>query len=170
MTHRRHETHEISELNLVPYMDIMVNLIMFMLISMEGFVQMKIINVSVPEIGAVETKPGEAKENEERLSVALLIGDVKTGKGGFLIAVDGKSLEGTPEGEPTVPLTPDGHYDYETLTKKMELVKKQQEKNTVVTIVPDPEVEYDVLVKTMDAIRRDTSKRIMFPDVLLGVQ
>jgi biopolymer transport protein ExbD len=157
---------EIGELNLVPYMDIMVNLIMFMLVSMTTFVEMKIINVSVPQI---QDAPSANKPNEnpnKQLAVILGIVDKK----GFFITLDGTFLEGTPEGGVTVPVKPDGTYDYDTLTQKMMIVKSKQPDLTALTIIPDRTVDYNTLVKTMDAIRRDPQQKVLFPDVLLGVQ
>lgn len=157
---------EIGELNLVPYMDIMVNLIMFMLVSMTTFVEMKIINVSVPSIQESSNNKSQQEPPTKQLAVILGIVDKK----GFFITLDGNFLEGTPEGGITVPVLPDGGYDYKTLTDKMMIVKGKQPDLTALTVIPDRTVDYNTLVKTMDAIRRDTQGKILFPDVLLGVQ
>ncbi len=164
---RRHVTlEEVSELNLVPYMDIMVNLIIFLLFTMTSFVQMKIINVSVPAIGESQDQGEGTPPPEQRLAIVLGI----IHKQGFLISLNGKFMEGTPEGEPTIKCLPNGNYDFDTLQKKMMEVKRMAPAVTAVTIVPDKAVDYETLVKTMDAIRRDTDGGILYPDVLLGVQ
>ena len=78
---------EVGELNLVPYMDIMVNLIIFMLFTMSGFVQMKVINVSLPAIdtGATNSEP-PPEEPEKKLAIVLAILDKK----GFIISLNGQ--------------------------------------------------------------------------------
>jgi biopolymer transport protein TolR len=156
---------EIGELNLVPYMDIMVNLIMFMLVSMSSFIQMNIVNVSVPQIQ--ENAASSADPNPTK-QLAVLLGIVD--KKGFFVTLDGQYLEGTPDTGITVPTLPDGNYDYKTLTEKMAIVKAKQPELQVLTVIPDRTVNYNTLVKTMDAIRRDVDGRVLFPDVLLGVQ
>lgn len=163
---------EIGELNLVPYMDIMVNLIMFMLLSMTSFVQMNIINVSVPQIQEGSTASADPNPQKQ---LAVIIGIVD--KKGFFITLDGQYLEGTPEDGIAVKNLPDGNYDFATLTEKMKLVKARQPDLTVLTIIPDRTVNYNTLVQTMDAIRREPVKdgskeggKLLFPDVLLGVQ
>jgi len=156
---------EVGELNLVPYMDIMVNLIMFILLSMTSFIQMKIINVSVPAIGD-DTMEAADKDDEKTLAIVVGIVDKK----GFIISVDGNFMEGTPPNEPTIPNLADGKYDFAMLTTKMAKVKSMDSKQTALTIVPDKRIDYSTLVKTMDAIRRDVGGQVLFPDVLLGVQ
>jgi hypothetical protein len=48
---RPKEEEETGELNIVPYLDIMMNLIMFMLLSMTGLAAFGILNVNAPSYG-----------------------------------------------------------------------------------------------------------------------
>ncbi|HEX9507565.1 MAG TPA: biopolymer transporter ExbD, partial [Myxococcales bacterium] len=45
------EESEASELNFVPYLDILMNLIIFMLLSMTGLAVFGILNVNAPNYG-----------------------------------------------------------------------------------------------------------------------
>lgn len=168
---------EIGELNLVPYMDIMVNLIMFMLVSMTSFIEMKIINVSVPSIQEASSAPPPTTERQLPVAVAIV------SEKGFIVSVDGIPLEGTPVGDVTIPMMPDPKsatggkkFNLDELTKKLVVVKGKQPSVTTVTIVPDKRVKYETLVSVMDAIRWDSStaasekRSILYPDVLLGVE
>ena len=50
--HRRiHPEDDFGELNIVPYLDVVVNLVMFMLLSMTGLISLGVLNVSAPKIG-----------------------------------------------------------------------------------------------------------------------
>ena len=48
--HRVEEEHA-GELNIVPYLDVVVNLVVFMLLSMTGLIALGVVNVSAPKIG-----------------------------------------------------------------------------------------------------------------------
>lgn len=169
MRSRRHVTlEEIAELNLIPYMDIMVNLIIFLLFSMTSFIEMKIINVSVPAIDQGDNLTGEDETPPPDQRLAVVLGIIH--KRGFLISLNGQFMEGTPVGEPTVKCLPNGNYDFDRLQERLNEVKKKAPRLTALTIVPDKAVDYSTLVKTMDQIRRDKDGKVLFPDVLLGVQ
>ena len=51
MRRRIREDEEVGELNIVPYLDVVVNLVMFMLLSMTGLITLGVLNVSAPKIG-----------------------------------------------------------------------------------------------------------------------
>lgn len=168
---------EVGELNLVPYMDIMVNLIIFMLFTMTGFVQMKVINVSVPAIsdGPTEGSTEPTPPPEKKLAVVLAILENK----GFIVSLsgqymleDGSVVDQLPPGAFTVPVT-DGKMDdteFKKLTEVMVKAKAKDPSVTALTIVPQQKVDYNTLVKVMDAVRRTADgTQNLYPDVLLGV-
>jgi biopolymer transport protein ExbD len=151
----------VGELNLVPYMDIMTNLILFMLVSMTSFVDMRVVNVSTPSTcDHCGTMPSKDR--------ALLVGIVADK--GFFISVDGKMLEETPPGGLTVASLPGKGYDFEGLTAKLAAVKRDIAPQTGISLIPDRSVDYETVIKTMDALRRDRSGTVLFPDVSFGVQ
>jgi biopolymer transport protein ExbD len=153
MRRRIHLEEETGELNIVPYLDVVVNLVMFMLLSMTGLITLGVLNVSAPKIGGEQAAVQGAKEEGPKLLLTVAIG-----KDGFFVAGAGGVLGAdatSPEAgrPPTVPLTKDGKYDYEALTAQLVKVKEQYPKETQVILSADPAVLYDTLIQTMDACR-----------------
>lgn len=161
-----HEEEEMEngELNLVPFLDIVTNVIMFLMMTTTFAAALADINVSAPTTSAA---PSEGRSDEEKhdLNLTVSISDK-----GFTIAASGAVLyqDNIPGKVPTIP-KPAGskEYDYTPLTKKMKEIKDQFGDETKVIINANPEITYEVVVATMDAIRADGS-RTLFPDVLLA--
>jgi biopolymer transport protein ExbD len=162
---RPKEDEESGELNIVPYLDILMNLIIFMLLSMTGLAAFGIVNVNAPNYGAsAEVNPDDADQPKLLLSVAI-------SKKGFFVAGSGAVLtQGTAVGEPTIPKRADGNYDFAALTAQMVNIKKEFPNETKVVLVAEGEIPYEVLVQTMDAVRETEGKnrRILFSDVTLA--
>ena len=172
---RPREPDEAGELNIVPYLDIMMNLIMFMLLSMTGLAAFGILNVNAPSYGGPSAAVGDTPE-QPKLLLSVLIS-----KKGYFIAGAGAVLgqETTPggeataatEGEPTVPKKADGTYDTAGLTAKMVQIKAAFPAESKVIVGAEADIPYETLVDTMDAIREVGSgeaKRILFYDVTLA--
>jgi biopolymer transport protein TolR len=165
------EEEEGGELNIVPYLDILMNLIIFMLLSMTGLAAFGILNVNAPNYGG----PSAGMANEDNTPKLLL--SVLVSKKGFFVAGAGAVLGEQPkegaaqagvEGAPTVPIKTDGEYDYAALTTILENVKKSFPQETKVIIGAEGDVAYEILIKTMDASRETADKRLLFPDVTLA--
>jgi biopolymer transport protein ExbD len=157
------EEEETGELNIVPYLDILMNLIIFMLLSITGLTSFGILNVSAPSYGAPTTGgPQQDKPDEQKLVLSVLIS-----KKGYFVNTEHTVL-GDEAGAPTVPVKADGTYDYETLTQQMVKVKGAVPTETKVIVAAEPEIAYEVLVQTMDAIRETKERNLLFPDVTLG--
>jgi biopolymer transport protein ExbD len=158
MRRRIREEEETGELNIVPYLDVVVNLVMFMLLSMTGLIALGVLNVSAPKIaGAGEAGQG-AGEDRPKLLLTVAIG-----KQGFFVAGSGGVLGAdAPANDqarpPTVPLR-DGKYDYAALTEELKKIKAQYPAETQVILSADPDVLYDTLIQTMDASREWVEKR-----------
>jgi biopolymer transport protein ExbD len=139
-----------GELNIVPYLDVVVNLVMFMLLSMTGLISLGVLNVSAPRIG------GEASAAASEPAPKLLL-TVAIGERGFYVAGAGGVLgsdanNADPARPPTIPLK-EGKYDYPALTDQLSRIKDQFPAETQVILSADPGVLYDTLVQTMDACR-----------------
>ena len=157
MRRRVHEEEHTGELNIVPYLDVVVNLVMFMLLSMTGLITLGVLNVSAPKIG------GEVAAAEKPEKAPLLL-TVAIGRQGFFVAGAGGVLgkDAAPnasERPPTIPLRPDGKYDYASLSEQMKKIKDQFPNETSVILSADPDTVYDVLIQTMDACREAVVKR-----------
>ncbi|HEY6476712.1 MAG TPA: biopolymer transporter ExbD, partial [Polyangia bacterium] len=103
---------EAGELNLVPYMDIVTNIIIFLLASVVNQVALGNINVSVPTI----SQGGGASSEQPPPEKPPLNLTVTVGSGGFVIAASGGVL-------PVIPKLPNGQYDYVGLTAKLKEIK-----------------------------------------------
>lgn len=168
------EEEETGELNIVPYLDILMNLIIFMLLSMTGLAAFGILNVNAPNYGggAAAQAPGD-----EGPKLLLTVGI--SNKGFYVAATGGVLGAGATEaaqpaapgqGAPTIPLKADGKHDYGALNAQMVKIKQEFPNETKVIIAAQNEVPYETLVATMDACRETMGRerRLLFPDVTLG--
>ena len=163
------EEHEIGELNIVPYLDILMNLIMFMLLSITGLAAFGILNVSAPSYGGAAAAADDADKPKLLLSVLV-------SKKGFYVAGAGGVLGpqtgsvNPAEVPPTLPKKADGSFDYAGLTAQLVGVKKEFPNETKVIIGAEADIPYEVLVGTMDAVRESPppERKVLFPDVTLG--
>jgi len=162
----KRETEGVGELNIVPYLDIMMNLIMFMLLTMTALITLGVLNVTAPSYGP-SASAGEADKNKLTLTVAITRqGFFVAGTGGVL---PGESAENN-QNQPTLALK-NGQFDYDGLTQKMIDIKKLFPDNTKVILTADADLPYMTLVKTMDAVREYTGpdgKHPLFFDVSLS--
>ncbi len=155
--HRRiHPEDDFGELNIVPYLDVVVNLVMFMLLSMTGLISLGVLNVSAPKIG------GETAAAAAEAAPKLLL-TVGIGRQGFYVAGAGGVLGSDANASdtsrpPTIPLK-DGKYDYKALTDQLARIKEQYPNETQVILSADPDTVYDTLVQTMDACRDQITKK-----------
>ena len=171
---RPREPEDSGELNIVPYLDIMMNLIMFMLLSMTGLAVFGILNVNAPSYGGPSAGAGEATD-QPKLLLSVLIS-----KKGYFIAGAGAVLgqeapggEAAPpagtDGEPTVPKKGDGTYDTAALTAKMVQIKTAFPSESKVIVGAEADISFETLIDTMDAIRETGGERkILFSDVTLA--
>ena len=180
MRRRVREAEETGELNIVPYLDVVVNLVMFMLLSMTGLITLGVLNVSAPKIGGEAASAPAAAEAGPKLLLTVAIG-----KQGFYIAGAGGVLGSDASAgasdfsrPPTVPLQGDGRYDYAALSAQLATIKEKFPSETQVILSADGDVVYDTLIQTMDACRelvvkgadgKASERKPLFFDVSLSV-
>ncbi len=166
------EELDFGELNIVPYLDILMNLIIFMLLSMTGLAIFGTLNVNAPNYGTAATATPES--NTPKLLLTVLIS-----KKGFFVAGTGAVLSQQAEGQtptsstdggPTIPKKSDGSFDFAVLNTKMVEIKQAFPSETKVIIGAEADIPYDSLIQTMDAIRETFGKerKILFSDVTLA--
>ncbi len=156
MKRRVHVHEHTGELNIVPYLDIVVNLVMFILLSMAGLISLGVLNVSAPKISG-ESAGGGLAEEKPRLLLTVAVGKqgfYVAGAGGVLGADQSTADTTRP---PTIPLR-DGRYDFAALTEQMKVIKAQFPAETQVILSADADVIYETLIQTMDACREYVSK------------
>ncbi len=149
---------ETGEINLVPYMDIVTNIIIFLLASVVNQVPLGTVNVSSPTFGGAG---GEAHEDKPALNLTVTVG-----QSGFTLAGSGGVM-------PPIPKLPSGDYDYNALTAKLAEIKKEFSDETKATFNADAVTPYDIVVKTLDAMRtykdeKDQQDKLLFPDVVFA--
>jgi biopolymer transport protein ExbD len=146
---------EAGELNLVPYMDIVTNIIIFLLASVVNQVSLSNINAALPSISGEGSGGNPEQPDKPPLNLT-----VSVGASGFTVAASGGVL-------PIVPKLPNGQYDYKTLTTKLKEIKSAPDNadETKATFNADANVPYDIVVATLDAMRTTDEGKILFPDI-----
>jgi len=160
-----HDPSEEGEINLTAYLDIVTNIIMFLLITVTTVLATVDINVASPRVGG-GGGGGEPQPNELNLTITVTnSGFIVAGSGGVL--TQGCDRTGPP---PTVPKTgPD--WDYDGLTRCVQRIKQEFASETRAIVAANPDVRYEIVVKTMDAIR-GTPPNLLFTDIMMsaGIQ
>jgi biopolymer transport protein TolR len=161
MRRRVRDEEHTGELNIVPYLDIVTNLVMFMLLSMTGLLSLGVVNVSAPKLAGEGAAAQAAADAQPKLLLTVAIS-----RKGFSIAgatgvpgADAASID--PARPPTVPLRPDGKHDFEALNREMRRVKERYPRETNVIFSAEGDVPYETLVQAMDACRE---ARVALPD------
>jgi biopolymer transport protein ExbD len=156
-----------GELNLIPYLDIVTNVIMFLLATMTFAAALGDINVSSPTTAStaqLQTQPPPEPKNELNLTVSV-------SDKGFTIAASGavlyqgQTIEASGNISPapagaTLPTIPKkgAEFDYEGLAKLMAQIKATPtaKNETKVIVNANPDIVYDVVVQVLDACRGKT--------------
>ena len=145
------------ELDVTTFMNLMVVLIPFLLIS-AVFSRVAIMELSVP------TSAGGTASNTPNFAIEVIVRQA-----GFEIA-NGSSVEAA------IPKK-DDQYDMEMLSKMLLRLKAQYPEKEDATILMEPDIEYDYLIQVMDAVRiakvqvedsEEVQKLILFPDISIG--
>jgi biopolymer transport protein ExbD len=155
------------ELNLTALMDILSNLLFFLLASFGATIVMS-INAAVPVQSADKSDVADSKQ-------AVTV-NIKLTRAGFELAPTG--LQQTDEElaplRKTLPLT-DGKFDYAGLNAHLQVVKERYPKSDTVILTPESGVSYDVLIRSMDAARESevqagATRRLvkLFPTVVVA--
>jgi biopolymer transport protein TolR len=157
---RVHGADDAGGLNIVPYLDIMMNLVMFMLLTMTAFAGLGVVNVTAPKYRPDPLHDGQS------LDLDRLILTVAIAKNGFYIGAANRVPSRMTEREESAPtILRKRDYDYFALTAKMVEIKAAFPMETRVVIAADPDIEYQTLVSTIDAVRETKSGDLLFYDV-----
>jgi biopolymer transport protein ExbD len=152
---RRHI--ETAELNITAFMNLMVILVPFLLIT-AVFSRLAILELNLP---ASSTEPANPQELTFQLEVIVRadkieVGDRNVGALGIY------------------PNTTDG-YDYEALSGKLTEIKDRYPEKTDAAILLESEIPYDTLVQVMDRVRiaelieeDSIVRKDLFPDISIG--
>ena len=155
----RRSNADTAELNITAFMNLMVILVPFLLIT-AVFSRLAVIELYLP---GSSTEPADPQEQTFQLEVTvrqnrIVIGDRNLGTLGIYT----KSEDG---------------YDFEALSRKLAEIKKRYPEKTDVAILLEAEIPYDTLVQVMDRVRvaetiDDLEQTIvrtdLFPDISIG--
>ncbi|MCA9621603.1 MAG: biopolymer transporter ExbD [Myxococcales bacterium] len=155
---------EAGELNIVPYLDIIMNIIVFV-----------IATISVVFVTTIDTNPPSAGggKGTRMASKALNLTALITAEGISLKTSSGNIATGCSAigSGITIPKKGNGDHDYTELTRCSRELKKQNDRfaeETQVTVTANPDVAFQVIISVMDAFREDKDGPL-FPDVHFGV-
>jgi biopolymer transport protein ExbD len=148
--HRRRRSPT-SELQITAFMNLMVVLVPFLLIT-AVFSQMAVLELALPEPAAEdsETPPDPGLRIEIREAALVVLDD-----GGPLQRIE--RLD-------------DGSIDTAALAELLAQIKERLPNEDSITLLLEPQVPYEDLVRVMDAVRVDPedSEQPMFPDIAIG--
>ena len=158
------EEVESGELNLIPYLDIVTNLMLFLLAAAAAGFILGQINTTLPDsVPADQVAPTEPSKNPDEKPLQLIVSTTKQGM--LLWSISG--LEGTLEA-PKARITrrqtkPDEapSYDYKALNDALYEIAARRWKGKVramdtyeIIIQADPDIPYETIVHILDAVRR----------------
>ena len=152
-----------GELNIVPFLDIVTNIIMFLLATTAYVLTTCELDAHLPSIG----RGGGAGDPSSTLNLSVTVteqGIVVAGSGGKL--QPGCATTGTGR-VITVPRSADHSFDWPALTRCLVVVHGQFPDEHQVILTADPNIEYGNIVAAMDAVRADGTTEL-FPDVMLS--
>jgi biopolymer transport protein ExbD len=154
---RRHRSKDAAELNITAFMNLMVVLVPFLLIT-AVFSRLTILELNLPS--STEAVP----ETVQLLNLEIIVRDDV-----LQVADRGTGLLRA------IPVTAEGH-DLGALAAFLrDEVKVRFPDATAVTILVAPDVPYDTVIQVMDAVRVDTGmvdgrmvQGELFPDISIG--
>lgn len=155
----------VGELNIIPFLDIVVNLIMFLLITTEAVLLISQIESDLPKITRGR---GQKSAVETPLNLNVTVtenGVIVSGSGGKL-APGCKEI--SPPGRDVTVVREGTVYDWPALTECVARVKEQFADEDTVTVSADQQIAYEHLVAAMDAVRAKGTEEL-FPHVLISV-
>jgi biopolymer transport protein ExbD len=153
-----------GELNIVPFLDIIVNILIFVLAT-----------VAVTFTSTIETTPpssgGGVRSNIESKALNLTVLVVTDG---FSIKASGGNVAPGCTGTGSGLAIPKkgAQYDYPTLTACAARLKKGSPDfadETQVTVTANSDVPYQTIISVIDAVRSGPKGETLFPDVAFGV-
>lgn len=151
------------DLNLTPLMDVMSNILFFLLASF-GAAILSFINVAVPVQSDGEPTP--MKTDQVTVNLQITPGEYRVN-----CSNDELPPEKLQELKRTIPRLADGSYDFATLNRTLYEIKLKYPSSETAIMVPDGTVLYDSMIRTMDAVRdiRVDGKRFrLFPKMVVA--
>jgi biopolymer transport protein TolR len=153
-----------GELNIVPFLDIITNVLMFVLAT-----------VSVTFTATIDTFPPKAGGGGARAPTTPTLGlTVLVVNEGFSVKARGGNVApGCSDTGPGLAVGKvNGDYDFATLSScvtKLKGLSPEFAGETQVTISANPNIPYQAIISTIDAVRKGPNGEELFPDVNFGL-
>ncbi len=154
----RHHNDDTAELNITAFMNLMVILVPFLLMT-AVFSRLAILELNLP---GSSTEPVDPQEQTFQLEVIVRKSKIEVGD-------RNQGLLGI------YPSNEEGEYDYEALSGKLTELKDKYPGKTDASILLESDISYDTVVQVMDRVRvaveiEDESvvRNELFPDISIG--
>ncbi|MFO0737934.1 MAG: biopolymer transporter ExbD [Labilithrix sp.] len=152
-----------GELNIVPFLDIITNVLMFVLAT-----------ISVTFTATIDTNPPRAGSGARAPTTPTLGLTVLVVPDGFsLKAKGGNVAPGCNDTGPGIAIPKrENDFDYGALkacAAKLKASSSDFKDEVGVTILANPPIPYQVVISTMDAVRKNEAGEDLFPEVTFGV-
>ena len=154
---RRRNKDQAPELNITSFLNLMVVLVPFLLIT-AVFSRITIQELSVP------TAAGGNQVAKQSFAIEVIVR-----KAGLELANGSNVVAAIPNQE--------GEYDFEKLTKILLRLKSDYPTKDDATVLMEPDIEYDLLIRVMDTLRAteipeegsgELHKMVLFPQISIG--
>jgi biopolymer transport protein ExbD len=153
----------VVDLNLTPLMDVMSNILFFLLASF-GAAIVSFLNASVPVQS--DTPPGEMQKTQVVITVQMTPNEYKIGASNDWLPAE--ELEKLKKTLPKV----GGVHDTRGLSDYLYKVKEKYPASETMMLVPDEAIVYDQIVATMEAAREyklDAKRKVrLFPKTVIS--
>jgi len=155
--HKKRRREETPGLDVTTFLNLMVVLIPFLLIS-AVFSRVTILELTVP------TSAGGSASKKPNFAIEVIVR-----KKGLEIA-NGSSVEAA------IPKK-DDQYNMQMLYEMLKRLKAQYPEKDDATVLMEPDIEYDYLIQIMDAVRgaevqmegsEEVKKMVLFPNISIG--
>jgi biopolymer transport protein ExbD len=133
-----------SELNLVPFIDLLSCLISFLLITA---VWTQISAVQARSTGSLSQDTPPPEDNPNKTSVRVLLTEK-----GYTLSIANQPSELPKAATEAKGTTTPGRYDVKTLSDKLKEVQARYVEQKAVTIAAEDTVQYEDLIGTIDAV------------------
>ena len=148
---------ETAELNITAFMNLMVILVPFLLIT-AVFSRLAVLELNLP---GSSTEPADPQELVFQLEVIVREGRIEVGDRNIgALGIYPNKADG---------------YDYEALSAKLTEIKRRYPKKTDAAILLESDISYDTLVQVMDRVRIEEKiegdkvvRNDLFPDISIG--
>ena len=154
----RYRNVDAAELNITAFMNLMVILVPFLLIT-AVFSRLAILELNLP---GSSSEPADPQELTFQLEVIVRKDQIEVG-------------DRTVGALGVYPRKTDADYDYDALSKKLSELKESYPDKTDASILLESDIPYDTLVQVMDRVRIAESieedqiiRNDLFPDISIG--